>query len=251
MNRLVACAGALAFVAGLFGGKVQANIIVPDFVITGTGTGIPSFAPPGLKAHGIPGTGKFTFSFAVEGPANVHQVPVYIHGVLGVGMSAFNVNSVGSWGSDAESDISLQGQVLHSMSFSASTGIGISNPDYIIAPGLPVTGKPSTGVLGRYTFNELHTFNTNQIYSMTLFYQVDSFVGCCGATYPFVDAFIDPTLEIDSSQVDPSLFTLELSPGLENGPSSVPGPIVGGRLPGLIFASGGLLAWWRRRRKTT
>jgi hypothetical protein len=136
---------------------------------------------------------------------------------------------------------------------------GVTGPDSIATLTITAFGGNSVGlaattdlanccgpgsVLLTSNFTDTISLIPNIVYTVQLLADANLTNGETGSASAFVDPFFSFAPNFDSTG-----YSLDFSSDVGNSPLSVPGPIAGAGLPGLIFAGGGLLAWWRRRRK--
>jgi hypothetical protein len=167
--------------------------------------------------------GVVEYFFAAVGPDGV-QVPVIISSNAAVSPANSSANNA---------------EVL----FAAFGGGVILD---IFACQSPQAAVNCFGGLNRPSFSfaarEFVPSNGSNVLDSNVFVVADTLVTGGGADLAF--GSIDSIVTIDPTFSRANEFHLEFSPGV-----AVPGPIAGAGLPGLLAVCGGLLAWWRRRKK--
>ena len=216
-SRLLRSVVTLAFISTLSAGSALADIIFTDYgsgFSYNTGVGAEVGVVPGLTTHFAP-----AFEFTSSGNFSVTEIVLsvgFISGTNGVLVSLHD-DASGTPGAFL-ANVVLTGLSNFSPGGGSTIGIFlIPPPDVILLSG------------------NSYWLEVSPLGSDTHAAWMENSTGIFGTECnPSPSCFANQTLgafEIDGT------------------PIAVPGPIAGAGLPGLIFAGGGLLGWWRRRQK--
>jgi hypothetical protein len=205
--------------AGVFGAAVYANVVTNPFTMISLDGDVvvPNICGTCILSSSTRGQISLSYYFMVAGPITSDPFATVSVNVRATGGLS------GAMGGDAQLDIVWEG--------------GLFDPT-VLHQGIINTN-------GSWSFDDSLMFVTNSLYRVDMHVSGSACAGANCLDHSFF-AMVDPVFTIAPGYGD---YSLVFSEGVGNSPVSVPGPIVGAGLPGLILAGGGLLGWWRRRQK--